>query len=74
MVQELYNKNTADYSTRADVDVKLTVQDWDGSSMTQTITALEIVLDTNEDEVPAVVNIGALLEMVEWPSFAHRWK
>ena len=65
---------SADYSTRADVDVKLTVQDWGKSSKTQTIAALEIVIDTYEDEVPAVVNIGALLEMVEWPSFAHRWK
>ena len=65
----------SDRSTCATFYVELKT-DWNAQSQTDTITAFKVDIYNIEDgynDRPCVGNTDQLLQMVEWPSFAHRW-
>ena len=74
-VADMRTDLAGDRSTCAAFYVELTT-DWNAQSQTDTITAFKVEIYNIEDgynDRPCVGNTDQLLQMVEWPSFAHRW-
>ena len=72
---------SGDCSTIAGIEARFTIVDHSHVSereiRTDTITSIKFHvedIEADDSDCPCIANVDALLQMVEWPDNAHRWR